>query len=109
MTNTVTNDRYSIFQQGLKQYQAVEGRTVAIDRLAGEPGQTVEFAEVLFRKTAEGKFEIGQPFLKSPVKASIVKHLQGPKKIAMRFKRRKKVSVTRNSRPAITVIRIESI
>lgn len=109
MEITKTYDRYAIFQKGLKQYQAVEGKTLAIDQLSGKPGDVVEFPEVLFRKMGEGKYEIGQPFLGNKVTATIVKHMQGPKKIALRFKRRKKLHVSNNSRPALTVIRIESI
>lgn len=109
METVKTHDRYAIFQQGLKQYQAVEGKTLALDRLAGEPGQKVEFSEVLFRKNGQGNFEVGQPFLTSPVTVSIIKHTKGAKTLAMRFKRRKKVNVVNNSRPALTIVRIESI
>lgn len=109
METIKTYDRYAIFQKGLRQYQAVEGKTVELDRLVGQPGDTVEFSEVLFRKNAQGAYEVGQPYLGSPVKATIVKHLKGEKKIALRFKRRKKLHVSNNSRAALTVVRIESI
>lgn len=109
METIKTNDRYAIFQKGHKQYQAVEGKTLAIDLLTGQPGDTVEFAEVLFRKDGEGKFEVGQPFLGNAVKATIVKHTKGPKKIAMRFKRRKKLTTVNNSRASLTIIRVESV
>lgn len=102
-------DRYAIFQTGGKQYQAIEGKTVAVEKLEGEAGDQLIFNEVLFRKEAPGKFEIGEPFLKEPVKATIVKQDKGPKLIAFRFKRRKKVRVKKGHRQPITVIRIESI
>jgi large subunit ribosomal protein L21 len=102
-------DKYAIFQLGTKQYQAIEGKTVAIDKLEGEAGQEIEFKEVLFRKNGDDKFEVGQPFLAGKVKATIVKHLKGPKKISLRFKRRKKVRVQKNSRAAQTVVRIVSL
>jgi large subunit ribosomal protein L21 len=104
-----TYDRYAIFQQGLKQYQAVEGKTLALDRLAGEPGQKVEFTEVLFRKNGEGTFEVGQPFLKASVTVSILKHTKGVKTLGMRFKRRKKLTTVNNGRASLTIVRIESI
>lgn len=110
-TNTVikTFDTYAIFARGSKQYQAVEGKTLAIDRIEGEPGAKVEFNEVLFRKKGDNAFEFGTPFLTKPVTAVIIKQMKGPKKIALRFKRRKKVSVQKNSRAELTVIRFESI
>jgi len=107
--NTMTFDRYAIFQTGGKQYQALEGKTIAIEKLEGEAGTLLEFDQVLLRKTAEDKIEIGQPFVKGSIKASIVKQTQGPKLIAFRFKRRKKVRVKRGHRQQLTVIRIESI
>lgn len=102
-------DKFAIFKTGGKQYQAVEGATVAIEKIEGEAGDAVEFGEVLFRKTADGQFEIGKPFLETKVKASIVKQMRGPKMIAFRFKRRKKVQVKRGHRQPVTVVRIEAI
>lgn len=109
MEQIITHDRYAIFAQGSKQYQAVEGKTVAVDSIEGEPGQKVEFKEVLFRKLGQDDFQIGKPFLASSVTAVIIKHLKGEKKISLRFKRRKKVRVQKNSRAHMTVVRIESI
>ncbi len=109
MAQKVTSaDKYAIIQTGGKQYQAVEGLTIAIELLKGEPGDAVEFADVLLRSTEEG-IEIGTPFLKKAVKASIVKHTQGPKLIVFKFGRRKKIRVKKGHRQPITVVRIESI
>lgn len=102
-------DKYAIFKTGGKQYQAIEGKTVAIEKIEGEDGAKLVFDEVLLRKTAENTIEIGRPFLKSKIKATIVKQMKGPKVICFRFKRRHKVRVKRGHRQPITVIRIESI
>ncbi len=103
-------EKYAIFQTGGKQYQAIPGKTVAVEKLEGNVGDTLSFPEVLFRKTAEGKFEIGQPYVKgATLKASIVKHLKAPKVIVYRHKRRKKQRTKRGHRQPVTVIRIESI
>jgi large subunit ribosomal protein L21 len=109
MEHVKTAEKYAIFKTGGKQYQAVEGKTVAIEKIEGEAGAQLEFSEVLFRKASEGTFEVGKPFLGKPVKASIVKQMRGPKLIAFRFKRRKKVQVKKGHRQAITVIRIEAV
>jgi len=101
-------DRYAIFQTGGKQYQAIEGKTIAIEKIDGEAGAPLEFNEVLLRKTGENNIEVGQPFVKTTIKASIVKQMRGPKVIAFRFKRRKKVTVKKGHRQSITVIRVES-
>lgn len=102
-------ERYAIFQTGGKQYQAIEGKTVAIEKLEGNQGDSVEFKDVLLRKTGINDIQIGQPFLNSPIKASIVKQMRGPKLIVFKFKRRKKSRVKKGHRQSITIIRIEAI
>jgi len=103
-------EKYAIFQTGGKQYQAIPGKTIAVEKLAGNAGDVVEFSEVLFRKIGAGKFEFGKPYVKeSTLKASIVKQGKGPKLIVFRHKRRKKQRTKRGHRQPLTVIRIESI
>lgn len=104
-----TYEKYAIFQTGGKQYQAVEGKTVAIEKIEGEEGTALEFTDVLFRKTAEGKFEVGKPYLAKAITASIVKQMRGPKLIVFKFKRRKKVRIKKGHRQPITVIRITTV
>lgn len=109
METNITVDKYAIFQTGGKQYQAIEGKTVAIEKLVGEAGDKVTFEEVLLRKLGEGQVEIGAPYVQTPITASIVKHDLGPKLIAFRFKRRHKVRVKKGHRQDLTIVRIDSI
>jgi len=109
MEQIQTAEKYAIFQTGGKQYQAIEGKTVAIEKIEGNPGEIIEFKDVLLRKLGDSQIEIGTPHLKDPIKASIVKQMQGPKVLAFRFRRRHKVRVRRGHRQLLTVIRIESI
>jgi len=104
-----TFSRYVIFQMGQHQYHGIEGKTVAIQKVEGNVGDKVEFNEVLLRKTADDQVEIGQPFVKGSVKASIVRQMKGPKLIIYHFKRRKKSRVKNGHRQLMTVVRIESI
>lgn len=109
MEQIQTAEKYAIFMTGGKQYQAIEGKTIAIEKIEGEPGQKLEFKEVLLRKLDDGKIEIGTPYIKDAIKASIVKQMRGPKTISFLFKRRKKVQVKKGHRQDLTVIRIEEI
>lgn len=110
MEEIKTFPQYAIFETGGKQYQAVPGKTIAVEKLEGEAGDKIEFSEVLFRKTDEEKFEFGQPFVEgAKLTASIVKHLRGPKLVVFRHKRRKKQRTKSGHRQPITVIRIETI
>jgi len=106
--NTQVAEKYAIIQTGGKQYQAVEGETIAVEKIEGEPGAKIEFKDVLIRKTTEG-LEVGKPHLEKPVTASIVKQMRGPKVIVFKFKRRKKVRVKKGHRQPATVVRIESV
>lgn len=109
MKELTTPEQYAIFQSGGKQYQAIPGKTVAVEKLEGEEGSVVEFKDVLFKKTAQDTFEVGQPTLDATVKATIVKHDRGPKLVVFKFKRRKKVRVKKGHRQPMTVVRIESL
>lgn len=102
-------DRYAIFQTGGKQYQALEGKTIGIEKLDAAEGEVVTFDQVLLRKTGENAVEIGQPYLSTPVTAVILKHSKGPKVIAFKFKRRKKYARKQGHRQPITVIRVQAI
>ena len=103
-------EQYAIIQTGGKQYQAIPGKTIAIEKIEGDSGALLDFNEVLFRKTVEGKFEVGQPFLDEVVvKASIVKQMKDKKIIVFKMKRRKKYRVKKGHRQPLTVVRIESI
>lgn len=102
-------DRYAIIKTGGKQYQAIEGKTIGIEKLDVPAGSEVIFDEVLLRKENAEKIEIGQPFVTTPVKAIVVKHMKGPKITVFKFKRRKSYKVKQGHRQWITVVRVVSI
>ncbi|MBP6869824.1 50S ribosomal protein L21 [Candidatus Babeliales bacterium] len=109
MEHKDTFSNYAIFQVGLHQYQGIVGKTVAVQKIEGLVGDVVEFAEVLLRKSADNVVEIGQPFLKGSIKASIVRQMKGPKLIVYHFRRRKKSRIKNGHRQQMTVVRIETI
>ena len=109
----MTKESYSIFQTGGKQYQAIVGKTVAIEKLDNPVGDQVTFNEVLIRKTVDevGKptIQVGTPFVEAPVKASVLRHDRAAKIIVFKFKRRKKHKRKQGHRQPFTVVRIEAI
>lgn len=106
----VTFEKYAIFQTGGKQYQAVPGQALEIEKIEGEPGTAVDFSDVLLRKSGEDSFEFGQPFVKNAtIKAEIIKQTKGAKVIVFKFKRRKKYRTKQGHRQLITVVRIKSV
>jgi large subunit ribosomal protein L21 len=109
MQENKTFGAYAIIQTGGKQYQAIPGKTLAIEKLVGKAGDIVSFDHVLLRKSESGAVEIGAPFLAEPVKASIIKDMKEPKLVIYRFRRRQKVRVKRGHRQQKTIVRIEAI
>ena len=101
-------DSYAIIQIGKHQYQALAGKTISIQQIEGEAGQSVEFKEVLLKKDKEN-VQVGTPFVTGSMKATIVKQMKGPKIIIFQFKRRKKSRVKKGHRQLQTIVRIESI
>ncbi len=101
---------YAIFETGGKQYQAVVGKTLAVEKLEGNSGDSISFDKVLFVKRGEGDYQFGQPYVEgASVKATIVKQTKGPKLVVFKFKRRKKYRVKKGHRQPLTVVRFESI
>lgn len=109
MAEKTVAGEYAIIQTGGKQYQAIPGKTIAVEKLTGNDGDTISFDKVLMRKSSDGSVEFGKPFLEKPVTASIVKHIKDKKLVVFRFKRRKKVRVKKGHRQPITVLRIQEI
>jgi large subunit ribosomal protein L21 len=102
-------DSYAIIQIGKHQYQALPTKkTIAIQQIPGEPGQAVEFKEILLKKDKEN-IQVGTPFVAGSVKATIIKQMKGPKIIIFKFKRRKKSRVKKGHRQLQTIVRIDSI
>lgn len=107
-TGTQLPEKYAIFQTGGKQYQAVEGKTLAVEKLEHAAGDKIEFKDVLLVKTGDA-YAIGAPFLNTTIKAEIIKQDRSPKIIIFKFKRRKKYRVKNGHRQPITVVRFLSI
>ncbi len=102
-------EKYAIFQTGGKQYQAVIGRTLGIEKLDVAVGATHEFKEVLMVKDGAA-YSVGAPYVENAtIKAEIIKHDRGPKIIIFKFKRRKKYRVKNGHRQPLTVVRFTSI
>jgi large subunit ribosomal protein L21 len=101
-------EKYALFQSGGKQYQAIEGKTLALEKLDNEVGEKVLFHDVLLRRISEA-LEVGQPFLSKPIEAVVIKQTRAPKITVLKFKRRKKYKVKQGHRQAQTIVRFEVV
>jgi large subunit ribosomal protein L21 len=110
VVEVATNDKYAIIETGGKQYQAIVGSTLAIEKIDGEPGDKISFDKVLLLKESDGSCAVGAPFFEGKlVKASIVKQEKGPKLIIFKFKRRGGNRTKKGHRQKLTVVRFEEI
>ena len=100
--------KYAILQIGAHQYQAIEGKTVAVEKIEGQTGDSLQFDQS-FSKKRQRRYPNRYSICKGAVKATIVKQMKGPKIVILRFKRRKKSRVKKGHRQPLTVIRFESI
>jgi large subunit ribosomal protein L21 len=101
--------KYAIVESGGKQYKAVEGETIAVDRLPGQPGDEWTFENVLLLVDGES-VSIGQPTLSGlEVKTTLVDHFRGEKVVAFRYSPKKRIRVRRGQRHDYTRLMVDFI
>ena len=100
---------FAVIKTGGKQYRVAANDTLKIERLGGELGDMIEFAEVL--AVGEGETsQIGAPFVAGAmVTAEIVEQGRGPKVIAFKKRRRQNSRRKRGHRQLLTTVRIAEI
>jgi len=100
---------YAVIETGGKQDRVAPGETLEVDRLEAEAGKPVVLDRVLFVAN-DGKFSIGAPTVANmTIKADVVEHFRGEKKIAFKMKRRKGYHRTVGHRQEMTRIKISEI
>ena len=100
---------FAVFESGGKQHRVVEGEVIRLERLDGEPGDTVVFDRVLM--VAEGDdVDIGEPLVSgSQVTGEVLGQGRGKKIRVIKFKRRKNYLRKKGHRQAFTDVRITAI
>jgi large subunit ribosomal protein L21 len=89
---TGENMRYAIVESGGKQYKAIEGQSIEVDRLPDTEGVQVELRTLLM---ADGdEFMVGTPTVSGiQVKATIVEHFRGEKVFRFKYSPKKRIRV----------------
>ena len=99
---------FAVIRAGGKQYRVAAEDVIRIDRVTGEPGQIVEFGEVLL--LGGGTPQIGTPMVAgATVAGEVLQHTRGDKVIAFKKRRRKNSRRKRGYRHEFSVIRITEI
>jgi large subunit ribosomal protein L21 len=100
---------YAVIATGGKQYRVEKGGVLRIEKLALEPGATVEFNEVLLIADGED-VRLGAPLLSGgKVTATVEKHAKGDKVTIVKFRRRKHYLRQKTHRQAYTQVRVTDI
>lgn len=101
---------YAVIRTGGKQYRVAADDVLEIERLTGEPGDKVEFADVLLVGGGEGDPQIGAPLVAGAmVAAEVVDHHRGDKIIIFKKKRRQNYRRKRGHRQELTTVKITDI
>jgi large subunit ribosomal protein L21 len=101
--------RYAIVESGGKQYKAIEGQTIEVDRLSTEEGKQFELERILFMAD-EDEFMVGTPILSGiQVRATVVDHFRGDKVFRFKYSPKKRIRVRGGHRQQYTRLMVDFI
>jgi large subunit ribosomal protein L21 len=101
--------KYAIIESGGKQYKAVEGSTIEVDRLHLDVGKKIDLNDVLLVSDGK-KITVGTPKVSgAKVKAKVVDQFRAPKIIVFKYHPRKRYRLKRGHRQYYTRLEIEAI
>ena len=99
---------YAVIKTGGKQYRVAADDVITIEKIAGDAGSKVEFAEVLMIGGDTPKF--GTPLVSgAKVVGEFIEATRGPKVISFKKRRRKNSRRKRGHRQDLVTVRIKSI
>ena len=100
---------YAVIQTGGRQYKVAEGDVIKVDRVKGNPGDPIEFTQVLLLEH-NGLLKAKKSEVKGmKVTGKILSAGQGKKIRVFRYRRRKNTMKTKGSRPQHTTVSILKI
>ncbi|MCB0119369.1 MAG: 50S ribosomal protein L21 [Anaerolineales bacterium] len=101
--------KFAIVESGGKQYRAVEGTTIDVDRLAHEVGKSFDFERVLLMADGDA-VSVGTPTVSGiTVSATVVDHVKGPKVLSFKYRPKKRIRVRGGNRAHYTRLMIDFI
>jgi len=99
---------FAVFKTGGKQYRVAAEDVLKVDKIKGEPGEVIEFGEVLV--VGGDSVTLGAPTVTgATVAAEVLEQGRGAKIIAFKKRRRKNSRRKRGHRQEFTLLRITEI
>jgi large subunit ribosomal protein L21 len=101
--------RFAIVESGGKQYRAVEGRTIEVDRLPTDTGKKFDVERVLLMADGDDVL-VGTPLISDIlVKVTVVDHIKGPKIDRFKYRPKKRIRVRGGHRQQFTRLLVDFI
>ena len=99
---------FAVIKTGGKQYRVAAEDVLQIEKVKGDPGEIIQFGEVLLLGGDEVK--LGAPTIAgASVAAEVLEQGRGPKVIAFKKRRRKNSRRKRGHRQEFTLVRVTEI
>ncbi len=101
--------RFAIVESGGKQYRAVEGRAIEVDRLPVETGKQFNLERVLLMADGD-EVMVGTPTVDGiEVRVTALEHVKGPKLVSFRYRPKKRIRVKSGHRQQYTRLMVDFI
>ncbi|MBS3903583.1 MAG: 50S ribosomal protein L21 [Anaplasmataceae bacterium] len=99
----------AVIQTGGKQYVVTLGDKIKIEKIIGDEGASIKFADVLLHSTGN-KVEIGTPHIKGVVvEGKVLRQGRGDKKITFKYSSKARYHRTKGHRQHFTEVEITKI
>jgi len=100
---------YAVIKTGGKQYKVAKDDVIKVEKMAGEPGDSVDLSEVLLVGDDKGQ-TVGAPLIEgAKVAATVLEQKRDKKVIIFKKKRRQGYQRKNGHRQNLTVLRITDI
>ena len=101
--------KYAIVEDGGKQYKAVIGESIEVDRYPLEIGEEIDMDRILLIADGEN-IKVGTPIVQgAKIQGTVVGQVKGPKVIVFRYKAKERIRSKTGHRQKYTRIRIDAI
>jgi large subunit ribosomal protein L21 len=102
--------KYAIVVSGGKQYKAVPGEVIQVDKLPNEVNEKVVLDEVLFIADGKKKVTIGTPTIKGAVvETKVADQIKGPKIKVFKYKPKVRYRKRQGHRQLYTLLEVSKI
>ncbi len=101
--------RFAIIESGGKQYRAIEGQSIDVDRLPVEAGNKFNLERILLMADGD-EVMVGTPTVSGiEVKVTVVDHTKGPKIDRFKYRPKKRIRVRGGHRQQFTRLMVDFI